>query len=868
MTADPSEQSLVIQAHTLDACRLEAARKLGIRPDQVVLNILESGPPRRGEPPRVLAEASRRGRAGGISRPRVPRDTTSPDSAASNGTDKAAESDARAGAGAGVDHESSKDTTPGAGPLRTGSPGAASRGASSGEIHGEASGLGPTSRFGNRLHEVLARIETAERNLHFHHDQHPREALQRFLRADGPVPESRRRGVLDIAKLLDLPLRPEAPTSQTRVDGEMRLAVEKDGMTAYLTVLPPRGGGRAIVLADVLGELIRHRVISGIYGQALRKAVDEGAHQAVHRLRVADGRPTEDGEDGCVEFLVELPHQERIVREDGTIDHHGHYRPTLVETGQTLARLHPPGPGRDGITVTGERLEAKAGRAVKARIGKNVALDRESGAIHALVNGVLDYTDGVIAVEPVFLVRGDVDMSVGHIDFPGDVHVAGSVRAGFSVVASGSIEIEGGVEACTLVARDGDITIGQGVVGHHQCSLTAGGSIRAKYIENATLFARGEIEAPGGVLHSDLIAGTEVICMGGRGCIAGGSVRAGERVQAKRIGTPAEPPTLIGVGVGIESLDQLRHLDQRLARLQAADQAMTEMLKTLAARRRGGRDTGRATESSTESKTTAAPSDAEAAVTAVADAAVTGGATESAESQAAAPASNTSHRHAEMLNRALGQGASVEMARALRMADDLAPPAPEPDPSDAPGDEPSRRHGATPKADSEARPPRGTDAQHRTKPARTAEGARHGEESDGARPDGARHDDGRPDDDAAADKPSAQEKTADGAAAHPNDTVAVLQRGELALRTRQARVAEAIAEARAERERVLREAERTQRGEIQVSTRIHGRVTLEIGASVRTLHRSLGPSRFAIDPRTHRIVADGERTAHDHRSAS
>ncbi len=79
-------------------------------------------------------------------------------------------------------------------------------------------------------------------------------------------------------------------------------------------------------------------------------------------------------------------------------------------------------------------------------------------------------------------------------------------------------------------------------------TLTAGGNIVAKFIENAVVTAEGYVNAES-LLHTDVSAGTEVVVSGKKGFITGGHVQAGGRVVVKTLGATMGAPTIVEVGV-------------------------------------------------------------------------------------------------------------------------------------------------------------------------------------------------------------------------------------------------------------------------------------------------------------------------------
>ena len=122
----------------------------------------------------------------------------------------------------------------------------------------------------------------------------------------------------------------------------------------------------------------------------------------------------------------------------------------------------------------------------------------------------------------------------------------GNVCSNFSVKAKGNIEVRGVVEGAYLEA-DGNIVIARGMNGMSKGSLKAGGNVIAKYIENAKVVAKGYVSTES-ILHSEVMAGTEIQVSGRKGFITGGRVCATNLIQVRTLGSPMGADTTVEVG--------------------------------------------------------------------------------------------------------------------------------------------------------------------------------------------------------------------------------------------------------------------------------------------------------------------------------
>jgi len=91
-------------------------------------------------------------------------------------------------------------------------------------------------------------------------------------------------------------------------------------------------------------------------------------------------------------------------------------------------------------------------------VGKNTLMTADGKYIVSACDGHIMYGTGCFNVEDTVTVKSDLDISVGNIDFFGDIYIKGNVMEGFSVKAGRSLKIEGTVFSADLAAG-GDITI-------------------------------------------------------------------------------------------------------------------------------------------------------------------------------------------------------------------------------------------------------------------------------------------------------------------------------------------------------------------------------------------------------------------------
>jgi uncharacterized protein (DUF342 family) len=180
-------------------------------------------------------------------------------------------------------------------------------------------------------------------------------------------------------------------------------------------------------------------------------------------------------------------------------------------------------------------------------------------------------------INEVLNVPGNVDYTTGHIDFRGDVVIAGEIKRGFKIRAGGSVFCSHVIDATEIVCQK-DLQTNQGIIGRKTGIVKVGGTLRAKYIENCHVEAMGSITVQTGCLNAMLFT-LDSFRTGIRGMLVGGKVYAQNGVVANQIGTDAGPRTEIYCGIdftvqrkltwirdrNIELALKLKQVDSKLA---------------------------------------------------------------------------------------------------------------------------------------------------------------------------------------------------------------------------------------------------------------------------------------------------------------
>ena len=386
--------------------------------------------------------------------------------------------------------------------------------------------------------------------------------------------------IAPLALLLDRPyglVRVAGPQPAVLLNQELDVAISADEQEAFATLMPADPGGAGLDDAGAAEQLRRAGVVAGLDAEGIRRLLMEGRLDRPYP--VARGRKPVDGVGGRMQihFRTTLTAAPKIVDErSGRVDYRALDLFEPVQAGQLLASRTIATPGEPGITVTGKELPARPGRDAVLPRGRGVRYDDLKVNMYAETSGMVQYAKGVISVSHVYSIRGNCDMSVGNIDFDGNVEIGGTIISGMTVRATGNIVVGGVVEGATIDAG-GDIVLRSGIQGMDRGRLISGGDITAQFIERCAVTAWGNVTADV-ILHSQLAVAGGLRVQGRRGSLVGGTTKVAREIVATSLGSSAQASTQIEVGALPATRERIEFLRLEQRRLLIEQ----EKLETLA----------------------------------------------------------------------------------------------------------------------------------------------------------------------------------------------------------------------------------------------------------------------------------------------
>ena len=191
---------------------------------------------------------------------------------------------------------------------------------------------------------------------------------------------------------------------------------------------------------------------------------------------------------------------------------------------QKIVSINKPIVKESGIDIFGNKINFLPINAFY-QVGNNITISEDKLSLIADIDGCLFIKSGVLHVDDVYQIRGDVDFHTGNIDFNGDVIIGGDVKSGFQIISKGNIYVNGTVESSDLRSNEGSIFIKNGVQGKNNCSIKAlKGSVFTGYVQNATIECGILFHAQNYVIDSKIESKGIVDLSGGDGIIRGSTL--------------------------------------------------------------------------------------------------------------------------------------------------------------------------------------------------------------------------------------------------------------------------------------------------------------------------------------------------------
>jgi len=339
------------------------------------------------------------------------------------------------------------------------------------------------------------------------------------------------------------------PREDIPVEEPVSINISADKMTA--TMIVNANSGFPVSVSYLQDQLTSAGVVYGIDKEILSKALNNKGKQ----YEVASGFPAVNGQDSVVVMYFHEPSKKPILLEDGRVDYYELGCIVSVHGGDVLGLRTPATAGISGYNVAGDVIPAKPGMDKPFPVGKGIMIvDNKAVAEY---DGAISWENNKILLIKMITIMGDVDFSVGNIDFPGKVLITGNVTEGFRVQADDDVDIRGGVENAEIISRAGSVFVQRGIIGRGKAIIKAYKNVEAKFIQEAAVDAGHNIIVNEYVMRCDIKAGNSVLIQGRKGKIMGNnSIIAKTKIKASQIQNSA------GLHLIVEGIQRQQYYDR------------------------------------------------------------------------------------------------------------------------------------------------------------------------------------------------------------------------------------------------------------------------------------------------------------------
>lgn len=276
---------------------------------------------------------------------------------------------------------------------------------------------------------------------------------------------------------------------------------------------------------------------------------------------IARGKPPLKGQDGWFELLVKPFGSAVKLQEDesGRIDHKNLNTYTAIERGMKLGLVHSPQQGTPGLTFQGLPIPAEPGDPYQLTAGEGVILKYGDRVAFAEKSGQAVLNKTTLSVVDSLSIPGDIDLSIGDINFNGLVEIKGEIPDDFDVKAGAGLVVHGPVGACQIESG-GNLEL-RSMAGKEVGTIICRGDLRAQVLNQVNVYCYGDVLVRNEIRNCRIRATGRIQVE--RGAIIGGSCVAYAGIDAQTLGTPLGQATTLTAGRYFPDADRFTYLQQR-----------------------------------------------------------------------------------------------------------------------------------------------------------------------------------------------------------------------------------------------------------------------------------------------------------------
>ncbi|GEM_PF-4594815 len=339
-------------------------------------------------------------------------------------------------------------------------------------------------------------------------------------------------------------------------NNQLTIKVSDDKLQAYLYLqdsLP-------IARETIYNLLQSNNIIFGIQEETINQLIP--VNNSSKEYLIAQAIPAQNGKDSQTIFhfnTIQIIDREPLKREDDSVDYHNKGTIDYVESNEVIAENVLATNGINGTNVYGKQILATNGKTTTIRFDKTVSFSSNDNKFRSLIEGHPILRENMINIQKELEVK-NVDFSTGNIFYKGDIFVRENIRSGFCIKTDKNIEIKGSIHHSEISAGENIVCHGGKIPGE-EGSIQAGGNITITFIDGGTINAGNNLIIQKHLINTQAIANNSILCDEKEGLILGGTVVAKELIQTFDLGSPNETKTEVILDNLTERLEKLKEID-------------------------------------------------------------------------------------------------------------------------------------------------------------------------------------------------------------------------------------------------------------------------------------------------------------------
>ncbi|MFN3406706.1 MAG: FapA family protein [Caldimicrobium sp.] len=288
-----------------------------------------------------------------------------------------------------------------------------------------------------------------------------------------------------------------------------------------------------------------------------------------NKFILAKAKPPKEGYPQRIEFLPKfsklLPHEKEIDPSKKEDLRESFQKIICAELKEAIAKFYPAIPPQPGINIWGDPIDPPPLKEEKTvELGENVFLDEKENLIKAKETGVVVIEKGKLIIYPEYTLKGDVDFTVGNINFVGKkLTIQGDVKFGFKIECKGILELKGCTENKVKLKVVGTL-ISEGVLRGEETVVMVKGDAKIRGAEFANIEVEGNLYVKDYLIFTKTYVYGNIVATEGKGIVYGGEVCAEGDISANVLGHMAGTKSIVKAGYKKDKIEALSKLQSSL----------------------------------------------------------------------------------------------------------------------------------------------------------------------------------------------------------------------------------------------------------------------------------------------------------------